>query len=73
MPFRGAKCSTQLNERWLIINKLVTLYTATSRFEAIDPAILRPGRIDEHIYLQTPGKEVFHVLKRHFVVYTFIK
>jgi len=35
----------------------VLIIAATSRFEAIDPAILRPGRIDEHIYLQTPGKE----------------
>ena len=31
---------------------------ATNRPNVIDPAIIRPGRIDEHIHIPAPGKEV---------------
>ncbi|CAO3675126.1 unnamed protein product [Umbelopsis vinacea] len=35
----------------------VLIIAATNRPQVIDPAILRPGRIDEHIHLPAPGKE----------------
>lgn len=31
---------------------------ATNRIEAIDPAVLRPGRFDEHIYIPLPDDKV---------------
>lgn len=35
---------------------LLTLQTlATNRPQVIDPAIIRPGRIDEHISIPIPG------------------
>lgn len=30
--------------------------TATNRIETIDPAVLRPGRFDEHIYIPIPDE-----------------
>lgn len=37
---------------------LILLNIATNRIEAIDPAVLRPGRFDEHIYIPFPSEEV---------------
>lgn len=37
------------------------LPTATNRPNVIDPAIIRPGRIDEHIHIPAPGKEVWNM------------
>ena len=36
----------------------VLVVGATNRIEAIDPAVLRPGRFDEHIHIQRPDQQV---------------
>lgn len=33
-------------------------HLATSRIHVMDPAVLRPGRFDEHIHVQIPDAEV---------------
>jgi ATP-dependent 26S proteasome regulatory subunit len=38
--------------------KQVYILAASSRPELIDPALLRPGRIDKHVYLGLPDYEV---------------
>ncbi|KAG2214735.1 hypothetical protein INT45_013790 [Circinella minor] len=35
----------------------VLVVGATNRIEAIDPAVLRPGRFDEHIHVQRPNQQ----------------
>lgn len=35
----------------------VFIVAASSRPEMIDPALLRPGRIDKHIYLEYPNEQ----------------
>lgn len=35
----------------------VFIVAASSRPEMIDPALLRPGRIDKHVYLEYPNEE----------------
>ncbi|KAI9496440.1 P-loop containing nucleoside triphosphate hydrolase protein [Zychaea mexicana] len=35
----------------------VLVVGATNRIEAIDPAVLRPGRFDEHIHVQRPNQK----------------
>jgi transitional endoplasmic reticulum ATPase len=46
----------------------VTIIAATNRPDMIDPAVLRPGRIDRHVFIPTPGqearKEIFKVHTR---------
>ena len=39
-------------------NELVFVIGITSRRDCIDPAVLRPGRIDLHLQLMLPNKEV---------------
>ncbi|KAI8994712.1 P-loop containing nucleoside triphosphate hydrolase protein [Pilobolus umbonatus] len=40
------------------------IIAATSRIEAIDPAVLRPGRFDEHIYIPLPNdKQRYEIIK----------
>ena len=42
----------------IIINSIQHFNIATNRIEAIDPAVLRPGRFDEHIHVQRPNEQV---------------
>ena len=35
----------------------VFIVAASSRPDLIDPALLRPGRIDNHVYLEYPSNE----------------
>lgn len=46
-------------------NSGVIVLAATNRADVLDPALLRPGRFDRHIYLELPGqqerKEIFKV------------
>ncbi|KAI9290031.1 P-loop containing nucleoside triphosphate hydrolase protein [Umbelopsis sp. AD052] len=44
----------------------VIILAATSRPNFIDPAIIRPGRIDEHIHIPAPGKEERKLLFQGF-------
>tara|TARA_B110000503_G_C6748924_1_gene250774 strand:- start:82 stop:261 length:180 start_codon:yes stop_codon:yes gene_type:complete len=39
----------------------VYILAASSRPDMIDPAILRPGRIDKHVYLNIPDQIVFYI------------
>lgn len=34
------------------------LFEATNRMHVMDPAVLRPGRFDEHIHIPLPDQEV---------------
>lgn len=47
------------------------MISATNRLESIDAALLRPGRLEEHIYLPIPTtagdcKEIFQIYTRNF-------
>ncbi|MFZ9503809.1 MAG: ATP-dependent zinc metalloprotease FtsH [Cyclobacteriaceae bacterium] len=46
-------------------NSGVIVLAATNRADVLDPALLRPGRFDRHIYLELPGlaerKQIFQV------------
>src|SRR5690606_25798688 len=46
-------------------NTGVIVLAATNRADILDPALLRPGRFDRHIYLELPNlaerKEIFEV------------
>ncbi|CAO3689833.1 unnamed protein product [Umbelopsis ramanniana] len=44
----------------------VIILAATNRPNVIDPAIIRPGRIDEHIHIPAPGKEERKMLLQGF-------
>jgi len=67
-PTRGASSSdSHVSERVVsqILTELdglqelkgVVVIAATNRPEMVDPALLRPGRIDRHIFIQPPDKE----------------
>lgn len=44
--------------------KGVYIVAASSRPDLIDPAILRPGRIDKHVRINLPNKdEIIEILK----------
>jgi cell division protease FtsH len=66
---RGKAASYQVNdERESTLNQLLTemdgfdpntgiiVMAATNRADILDPALLRPGRFDRHIYLELPNK-----------------
>ena len=53
-------------------NSGVIVLAATNRADMLDPALLRPGRFDRHIYLELPGveerKAIFKVHMRPLVM-----
>ncbi|CCI47232.1 unnamed protein product [Albugo candida] len=73
-PRRGSE-NTGVTDR--IVNQLLTfldgvesrkgiyILGATSRPDMIDPAILRPGRLDKSLYCGTPSIELFWLLWAH--------
>lgn len=74
---RGAYLSGSNDERESTLNQLLTemdgfdtnsgvvVLAATNRADLLDPALLRPGRFDRHIYLELPNirerEEIFKV------------
>lgn len=50
----GGKCDQLLHLAECIHDPLL----ATNRIHVMDPAVLRPGRFDEHIHVQIPDAEV---------------
>jgi ATP-dependent Zn protease len=48
-------------------NSQIVVIAATNRFHAIDTALLRPGRFDRHVWLQTPNtiQEKLEILQIH--------
>jgi len=74
---RNAIFSGTNDERESTLNQLLTemdgfgtnagiiVIAATNRADILDPALLRPGRFDRHIYLELPNlierEEIFHV------------
>ena len=57
-------------------NSGVIVLAATNRADMLDPALLRPGRFDRHIYLELPNQkergEIFKVHLRPLVIDTAI-
>ncbi len=53
-------------------NSGVIVLAATNRADMLDPALLRPGRFDRHIYLELPNlverEEIFKVHMRPLVL-----
>lgn len=45
---KSAKKSAQID---------LLVVAATNRIDAIDPAVLRPGRFDEHVYIPLPDEK----------------
>ncbi|KAI8647240.1 P-loop containing nucleoside triphosphate hydrolase protein [Parasitella parasitica] len=54
LPKRGTSLSSE-NTSDRIVTGFLTEMDATNRIETIDPAVLRPGRFDEHIYIPLPN------------------
>ncbi|KAI8076568.1 P-loop containing nucleoside triphosphate hydrolase protein [Gilbertella persicaria] len=52
LPKRGTSQSSENTSDRIVTGFL----TATNRIDAIDPAVLRPGRFDEHIYIPLPDE-----------------
>jgi cell division protease FtsH len=81
---KGAFLSGANDERESTLNQLLTemdgfgtnsgviVLAATNRADMLDPALLRPGRFDRHIYLELPNlkerEEIFKVHIRPLVV-----
>lgn len=75
MPRRNAG-NTGVNDR--VVNQFlcyldgvstvegVFIIAATSRPEMIDPALLRPGRIDKHVYIEYPDEREREQVLRMF-------
>ena len=55
MPFKVNQLLTELDG--LEDRKDVYVIAATNRYEIIDPAVLRPGRLDKTVYVGLPSKE----------------
>src|SRR5467141_2437190 len=63
-PVRGGGADSQVTERVIsqILTEMdgleelhnVTVIAATNRMDLVDPALLRPGRFDRHIYIAPP-------------------
>src|SRR6266849_10118403 len=63
-PVRGGSGDSQVTERVIsqILTEMdgleelhnVTVIAATNRMDLVDPALLRPGRFDRHIYISPP-------------------
>lgn len=85
---KGAFLSGANDERESTLNQLLTemdgfgtnsgviVLAATNRADMLDPALLRPGRFDRHIYLELPNQkereEIFKVHLRPLVLDTAI-
>lgn len=81
---KGAFLSGANDERESTLNQLLTemdgfgtnsgviVLAATNRADMLDPALLRPGRFDRHIYLELPNlkerEEIFKVHLRPLVI-----
>ena len=81
---KGAYLSGSNDERESTLNQLLTemdgfdtnsgviVLAATNRADLLDPALLRPGRFDRHIYLELPNlkerEEIFKVHVRTLVM-----
>lgn len=81
---KGAYMSGSNDERESTLNQLLTemdgfdtnsgviVLAATNRADLLDPALLRPGRFDRHIYLELPNlkerEEIFKVHVRALVM-----
>ena len=81
---KGAYLSGSNDERESTLNQLLTemdgfdtnsgviVLAATNRADLLDPALLRPGRFDRHIYLELPNirerEEIFKVHMRNLVL-----
>lgn len=81
---KGAYMSGSNDERESTLNQLLTemdgfdtnsgviVLAATNRADLLDPALLRPGRFDRHIYLELPNlkerEEIFKVHVRSLVM-----
>jgi ATP-dependent 26S proteasome regulatory subunit len=62
--------STLLNEMDGVSSRLrhsVLVVACTNRLSAIDAALLRPGRLEEHIEFPLPTIDDLHALLRHFL------
>ncbi len=80
---KGAFINSSNDERESTLNQLLTemdgfgtnngviVLAATNRADMLDPALLRPGRFDRHIYLELPNlkerEEIFKVHLRRIV------
>lgn len=57
--------------------KGVFLLAATNRPDIVDPAVLRPGRLDKILYVGLPGPEdraeILNALTKVFLCYSHIK
>lgn len=81
---RGAFMNASNDERESTLNQLLTemdgfetnsgviVLAATNRADMLDPALLRPGRFDRHIYLELPNlnerEAIFKVHIKHLVL-----